>query len=187
MGQQWFPTTCDNEEEEEEDWDKENEEEEDAEPEKENVPTVVEDVPTTTMNSSIPTHIRLSTNGAPINVPKSEMKPARTSTTRVPIASKTYRLGTFSRLLISALSQLLKKHQLYKTTKPQVYATKRELRTANENLFFIRKIYITPSTVLYEGPYREETCAVIREHIKDQDRFIRVTFRDEGKIIDSIK
>ena len=79
-----------------------------------------------------------------------------------------------------ALEQLLSKYELCRIPVTGVFVTKLELRTANINASLIRKIYITPSTVLYEGPYREEKCAVTRHFEKHQDRFLRVAFRDEG-------
>ena len=177
----WFARTCDNED---EDWDNENEQEQQqAEPEEDNLPTTTEDVPTTTNDSSISSHIRSSATGVSINTGNTKIASITTAMARHSLGSTKHHLGTFSRLLISALEQLLKKFQLYKTTKPKVYVTKLELRTANVNPFLIRKIYITPSTVLYEGPYREEKCAVTREYVEHQDRFLRVTFRDEGKIL----
>lgn len=91
-------------------------------------------------------------------------------------------LGTFSRLLLYSLEQLVKKCQLRSLRRSGLYVTKLELHTPNVNSFLTRKVYITPSTVLYEGPYREEKCAVTRQYEEHQDRFLRVTFRDEGKI-----
>ena len=74
----------------------------------------------------------------------------------------------------------------FQNNNTEVYVTKLELRTAKVNPFLIRKIYITPSTILYEGPYREEKCAVTRQFEEHQDRFLRVTFRDEGEILITI-
>lgn len=92
-----------------------------------------------------------------------------------------YYLGTFSRLLLNALEQLIKSNQLRSLEPSGVFATRLELRSPNAHSSLIRKIYITPSTVLYEGPYREEKCAVTRHYEQYQDRFLRLTFRDEGK------
>jgi hypothetical protein len=184
----WFAATCDNAD---EDWDNENKQEEQqqqqAEPEEDRLPITTEDIPTTIDDSSISSHIRSSATGASINKADARIASITTSMTRLSLQSVKHHLGTFSRLLISALEQLLKTYQLYRTTTSRVYVTKLELRTASVNPFLIRKIYITPSTILYEGPYREEKCAVTREYVEHQDRFLRVTFRDEGKILDLTK
>jgi hypothetical protein len=90
-------------------------------------------------------------------------------------------LGYLSRFLILALDQLKTKHELRRTTIGGVYITKHELRMTNANSSLVRKVYITPSTILYEGPYREEKCPVTRHFSQEQDGFLRVSFRDEGQ------
>jgi hypothetical protein len=175
----WFAETCDNED---EDWGNENEQQ--AAPEEDGLPTAVEDVPATNNDSFMSPHIRSSATGASINTTNARLASITTDMTRRSLASSKDHFGTFSRLLCCALEHLLKKYQLYRSTKSGVYLTKLELRTANVNPSLIRKIYITPSTILYEGPYREEKCAVTREYAEHQDRFLRVTFRDEGKTLD---
>ncbi len=134
-------------------------------------------MPITTDDSSFSPHIRSSATGASINTADTNIA----SMTRNSLWRSKHHLGTFSRLLIYARKQLVKNHQLCRSNTSGVYVTKLELRTGNVNSFLIRKIYITPSTVLYEGPYREEKCAVTRHFEEYQDRFLRVTFRDEGK------
>ena len=96
--------------------------------------------------------------------------------------AKKRHLGIFSCLLRFVLKKSLQKYELRRTKTTGVFLTKLELRNVNANPFLIRKVYITPSNILHEGPYREEKCAVTREFVKYQDRFLRVTFRDEGKI-----
>ncbi|UJR27682.1 hypothetical protein I4U23_008960 [Adineta vaga] len=134
----WFSKTCDYNE--QEDWDNENEQiQSDL---KENRPTIArEDIPSTTDN-----------------LPHESQKSLFTSS-KVSI-------GTFSRLLMYALEQLLEKYELYRIPMTGIFVTKVELRTANMNPSFIR-------------PYREEKCPVTRQFEKYQDRFLRVTFRDE--------
>jgi hypothetical protein len=172
----WFGNTCDNED---EDWDIENEQEQhqqQVEPEGNRIDDSL----------NLP-HIRSSATGVPLNAANTQIASMTTAMKKHSLTSTNYILGTFSRLLIYALEQLLKKYELCRITPTGVYATKLELRTANINPFLIRKIYITPATILYEGPYREEKCAVTREFVEHQDRFLRVTFRDEGMIVDLTK
>ena len=90
-------------------------------------------------------------------------------------------LGYFSRFLILALHQLKTKHELRETITGGAYITKHERHSVSLNSSLIRKIYITPSTVLYEGPYQEERCVVTRHFGHVQNGFIRVSFRDEGQ------
>ncbi len=92
-----------------------------------------------------------------------------------------HHLGYLSRFLILALKELKKKHELRQTTTDGIYITKHELYTINFNSSLIRKVYITPSTILYEGPYQEEKCLVTRHFAQEQDGFLRVSFRDEGQ------
>ena len=89
-------------------------------------------------------------------------------------------LGSLSRLLLLAIDELKRCHELVLTT-DKIYVTKHELRMEKTDLFLIRKIYITPSSFLYEGPYREEKCRVTRQYENEQDCFLRISFRDEGK------
>ncbi|CAF3858814.1 unnamed protein product, partial [Rotaria magnacalcarata] len=89
------------------------------------------------------------------------------------------RIGSLSRLLCLGLIQLRRKHQLYKTISG-IYVTTREMRAFKSiETFSIRKVYITPSTIDYEGPHFEEACAVIRHYSELQDCFLRVSFLDE--------
>jgi hypothetical protein len=174
----WFATTCDHEE--EEDWDTDDKQAQPTEPEVDSISTIIEDVPTIDDDSTIFQHIRSSATGAPINITDTKIASLTTSMKRNSLGPSKHHLGTLSRLLIAALEQLLKDYQLYKSANTGIFVTKLELRTPNVNSFLIRKIYITPSTVLYEGPYREEKCAATRAFEEYQDRFLRVTFRDEG-------
>ncbi|CAM4955855.1 unnamed protein product [Rotaria socialis] len=89
------------------------------------------------------------------------------------------RIGSLSRLLCLGLIQLRRKHQLDQTVSG-IYVTKREMRAFKSiETFSIRKVYITPSTINYEGPHFEEACAVIRHFSELQDCFLRVSFLDE--------
>ncbi|CAF1664186.1 unnamed protein product, partial [Adineta ricciae] len=88
-------------------------------------------------------------------------------------------LGYPSRFLVIALNELRRKHELRRNSDSGIYVTKHELHKINKNSFFIRKIYITPCTILYEGPYREERCPVTRKFAREQEGFLRVSFRDE--------
>ena len=181
LAPRWFATTCDNDD---DDWNYENEQEQQqTEPTQDQFPTTTENIPTTINDSRNPSHIRSSATGASLNAVNTEIASVTTAMKQHSLASTNYILGTFSRLLIYALEQLLKKFDLCRITTTGVYVTKLELRTANINPFLIRKIYITPSSILYEGPYREEKCVVTRTFVEHQDRFLRVTFRDEGMII----
>ena len=89
-------------------------------------------------------------------------------------------LGYPSRFLVKALHELRRKHELRRNSDIGIYVTKHELHKINKNSFFVRKIYITPCTILYEGPYREERCPVTRKFAREQEGFLRVSFRDEG-------
>ena len=141
----------------------------------------MEDVPSVMADSNNISHVRSSATGAYINSEDTQIPSLTAAMKKYSLGFSKHHLGTFSRLLLCALDQLLKKYQLRTLRSSGVYVTKLELRTPNVNSFLIRKIYITPSTVLYEGPYREEKCAITRQYEKYQDRFLRVTFRDEGK------
>jgi hypothetical protein len=122
-----------------------------------------------------------SSTGASVNVSYDEQILITTNMTKLSKLAKEHQLGIFSRLLLFALTGLMKKHELRRITTTGMYVTKHESRTFKAIPFLIRKIYITPSTIFYEGPYREEKCAVTRHFEKQQDRFLRVTFRDEGE------
>lgn len=87
--------------------------------------------------------------------------------------------GYLSFFLSRVLREISKKHE-FRRIDNGIYVTKHELHLASPNSSLIRKIYITPSTVLYEGPYQEEKCLVTRHFGEVQDGFLRVTFRDEG-------
>jgi hypothetical protein len=89
-------------------------------------------------------------------------------------------LGSLSRLLLLAINELKQRHELVLTTDKK-YVTKHEWKMEKTDAFLIRKIYITPSSFLYEGPYREEKCLVTRQFENEQDCFLRISFRDEGK------
>lgn len=119
-------------------------------------------------------HIRSTATGESIDKNKTKIDP---------FISTRNQLGTFSRLLFCAHDQLQKKRQLEKMPDTGIYVTKSELRAPNTNLFLLRKVYITPSTIFYEGPFREESCVVTRQFAQYQDRFLRVSFRDEGRLI----
>jgi hypothetical protein len=102
---------------------------------------------------------------------------------KFPNSENEYHVGTFSRLLLLSLEELIKKkYELRRITINGMYITKHESQLFKAIPFLIRKIYITPSTFFYEGPYREEKCAVTRRFEEQQDRFLRITFRDEGKL-----
>lgn len=127
-------------------------------------------------------HIRDSTSGAPVDATQAEPPLPRLNKSKPSLVAPRVSLGTVSRLLIYAFEQLLKQHQLCQIPASGMFVTKLELRTASIHASLIRKIYITPSTILYEGPYREEKCAVTRHFEQYQDRFLRLTFRDEGML-----
>jgi hypothetical protein len=91
------------------------------------------------------------------------------------------RIGSLGRLLCLGLFELRRKQQLVQTVSG-IYLTKHEIRVLKPNdMSSIRKVFITPSTMHYEGPYIEEACAVTRYFSDLQDCFLRVSFRDEGK------
>ncbi|CAF3432324.1 unnamed protein product [Rotaria sp. Silwood1] len=172
----WFVTTCDNED---EDWNCKDDEEESTEQQENQVITTTEDLSNNNDNSFISQNIRSCTTGKLVDFENIEIASITTDMKKFLSAPTKSHLGTFSRLLISAFEQLLKRFELCRTKTTGIYVTKLELRTTNADPFLMRKIYITPSTVLYEGPYREEKCAVTRRFVQHQNRFLRVTFRDE--------
>jgi hypothetical protein len=156
--------TCDNDE---EDWDK-KEEQQLQEQQQEDLPNIDADVP------SHPDPV------PPVDTAKVSLE---TDMARLKMTPKGQHLGSFSRLLLLALDELRKKHELRQNDQTGIYETKHELYQSNVKPFLIRKVYITPSTFLYEGPYREEKCLVTRHFEQQQDGFLRVTFRDEGNVI----
>jgi hypothetical protein len=170
----WFSATCDNDD---EDWDNENVE---AQPEETNMSTIAENISSVNNESSIFVQLR-SSSGAPTKVISPETNSITTNMAKLSFVAKEHHLGTLSRLLLFALNELRGKHELRRETTTGMYATKHELRIAKTNPSLIRKIYITPSNILYEGPFNEEKCAVTRAFVKCQDRFLRVSFRDEGE------
>jgi hypothetical protein len=123
-----------------------------------------------------------STISASLAVPTAETDVITASITEFNSAERTRDLGTFSRLLLFALERLREKHEVHREPHSRTYVTKYELRSAHSRPFLMRKIYITPSTIFYEGPYHEEKCAAIRLYENEQDQFLRVSFRDEGKL-----
>jgi len=90
--------------------------------------------------------------------------------------------GSLSRFLCLALDELHRKPQVQQTREGS-YMMKHELRRVKTNTTsHIRKVSITPSSIYYEGPQSEEYCAVTRHFIQFEDRFLRISFRDEGKL-----
>ncbi|CAF4924986.1 unnamed protein product [Rotaria sp. Silwood1] len=164
----WLQTTCDNED---DDWgndDIDNQEEQ-----------------TIHSEDLLPHTIRAST-GELVDVTQTAYISLASSIEHLILETTEHHPGSLSRLLLLALDEMRRKHELRRTSIKNMFVTKQELRTINVNPFLMRKIYITPSTILHEGPYREEKCLVTRHFEKYQDRFLRVTFRDEGKIIDIV-
>jgi hypothetical protein len=123
-----------------------------------------------------------STTSVSIAVSGAETDVITANTTEFNSVERTRDLGTFSRLLLFALKRLREKHEVHCEPHSRTYVTKHELRSAPSRPFLMRKIYITPSTIFYEGPYQEEKCAAIRLYENEQDQFLRVSFRDEGKL-----
>lgn len=173
-----FSTICDNED---EDWHHENGQDE-PHPgfERNQMQTNIKELPTD--DQFISNHIRSCATGSIVNDTDINIASLKTPIANLSLAPSRCHIGIFSRFLIAAFKELLKQFELYQTTTTKIYVTKLESRTASVDPFLMRKIYITPSTIFYEGPYREEKCAVTRQYVKHQDRFLRVTFRDEGKI-----
>lgn len=122
-----------------------------------------------------------SSTGASITVSNQDQIEFTTDQSKLTKLTQKHHLGIASRLFIFALAELLKKKQLRRISPSGMYITKQEARSPQTNSNLVRKIYITPSTIFYEGPYREEKCAVTRHFEEYQDRFLRVTFRDEGE------
>jgi len=100
---------------------------------------------------------------------------------RLNIQVQKKQMGNHSHFLLIALCKLRNKHELRRTTDTKYCVTKHEFHKVHSNSSLIRKVYITPSTILYEGPYQEEKCLVTRHFATEQDGFLRVTFRDEGQ------
>lgn len=165
----WCAKTFDNEDEDRND---ENESEENQ------LSISVDDLPIVDDDSFISKNIRLAATGDVINAEK-----ASNMTIMTLLESKKYPSGRLSRLFNLAFEKLLKKYELCRTNNG-IILTKLELRIPKNDSLLTRKIYITPSNILYEGPYIEERCAVTRHYVQYQDRFLRVTFRDEGKTCD---
>ncbi|CAF4380893.1 unnamed protein product [Rotaria sp. Silwood2] len=163
----WCAKTCDRED---EDWNNQNESEENQ------LPIITDDFPIIDDDSFISKNIRFAATGGFINAENAEIAPKMT--TIKSLGLEKYSSGRLSRLFNLAFEKLLKNYELCRTANG-IVLTRLELRTAKNDLFLTRKIYITPSTILYEGPYDEEKCAVTREYVQYQDRFLRVTFRDE--------
>ena len=91
------------------------------------------------------------------------------------------RLGIFSQLLLYALRCLRRRRELRLEVNFSFCLIRSELRRSSQQVLLTRKIYITPSTIIYEGPYYEEKCVVTRNYEDHHDQFLRVVFRDEGK------
>ncbi|CAF0965632.1 unnamed protein product, partial [Didymodactylos carnosus] len=106
------------------------------------------------------------------------IKNKKMTVSRVIKQVKNQRIGALSRLLLLAINELKNKRELCKTTK-NFYVTKHELKTLDIESYLIRKIYVTPCRILYEGPYREEKNSVTRYFDDVQHGFIRISFRDE--------
>lgn len=176
----WFATTCENED---EIWNDNREEENQQLEHHENQATnIVDNQSASEFDSFAPQGVRSCTNGTFVDAKDTDIMSLTTAVKQLSIVPKKIHIGTFSRLLIAALKELIKKYELRKTKKDGIFVTKLELRTARVDPSLIRKVYITPSTILYEGPYREEKCFVTRHFEKYQDRFLRVSFRDEGNL-----
>ncbi|UJR07128.1 hypothetical protein I4U23_011416 [Adineta vaga] len=135
--------------------------------------TTTENLP---MEEDPPSHIISLATGTLINVINTE--PISLTTTLIRSVQKN-ELGYLSRFLLIALDQLRNKYELRRNIDDRIYVTKHELHPVNVNSFLIRKVYITPCTIFYEGPYYEERCPVTRRFEQQQDGFLRVSFRDE--------
>jgi hypothetical protein len=170
----WLYETCYNED---EDWG----EEEQAQITEDQAAgsNIIENVSSDVHNSS-PVFVQSAT-GASIDASNTELIFPSNNIGRLIATAHGQHLGYLSRFLILALRQLQKKHELRQTTIGGVYITKHELHSDNSNSSLIRKVYITPSTILYEGPYQEEQCLVTRHYAHVHDGFLRVSFRDEGQ------
>ncbi|CAF2105210.1 unnamed protein product [Rotaria magnacalcarata] len=170
----WFTTICDHEY---EDWHHENEQDEPHVEFEGNQMRINKEL--SFDDRFISKHIRSCVTGSVVNDTDTDIASLKTPIENFSLAPSKCHIGIFSRFLISAFEELLKKFDLCRTATTKIYVTKLELRTASVDPFLMRKIYITPSTIFYEGPYREEKCAVTRQYVNHQDRFLRVTFRDE--------
>ena len=169
----WLHDTCDNED---EDWDEDDSSQ-----------TIEQG---STMNDVVENAPNSVDHLSPITVPSAigslidatNTVPAFSLDNKIRFQSQTQRcrLGCLSRFLILALNQLQQKNALRRTTIDGVFVTRHELYPVHPNVSLIRKVYITPATVLYEGPYREEKCSVTRYFASEEDGFLRVTFCDEG-------
>lgn len=121
-----------------------------------------------------------SAMGVEINATETEAVFPIDNISRLNIKGQEGYLGHLSWFLKRAIRQLKEKHELRRTPVDRIIVTKHELYFNHPNSMLIRKIYITPSTLLYEGPYHEEKCFVTRRFTHVQDGFLRVCFRDEG-------
>ncbi|CAF4723521.1 unnamed protein product [Rotaria sp. Silwood1] len=173
LAPRWLHETCDHEDENSDDDEQAKREEDQSSGTKiiESSYANCDDVPSVTVHSAI---------GTSIDATNTEQIFLTNNINRLNVSVQKHHLGYLSRFLILALKQLQNKHELRQTTIGGVYVTKHELHTIHSSSSFIRKVYITPSTILYEGPYREEKCLVTRHFEKQQDRFLRVSFRDEN-------
>ena len=87
--------------------------------------------------------------------------------------------GVFSRLLMFALHELHKTMQIRTEETTEIYVTTKEIYPKKQTPL-VRKVFVTPSMIVYEGPYNEEQSAVTRHFSEYHDRFLRLAFRDEG-------
>ncbi|CAF1156330.1 unnamed protein product [Rotaria sordida] len=172
----WQPTS---EKSNDEDWnDEEEEEEEDGDKEDDKEKRANDESTIRTYHVLPPLY---SATGKPLNTATSTSVTIDLSRIKLKdlYHSNNDRIGSLSRLLCLGLFELRRKHQLNQTISG-IYLTKQEMRAfKSKEIFSIRKVFITPSTIQYEGPHFEEACAVIRYFSKFQDCFLRVSFRDE--------
>ncbi|CAF4083207.1 unnamed protein product [Adineta steineri] len=171
FAQHWLHDTCDHDD---ENWD-EDEQEQQIEDQL-TIPIMTENDCINNEDKPIMVH---SATGESIDAKNTEIVFGTNTINRLRVPDQEYRFGYLSHFLMLALKQLQKKHELRQTTIGGVYVTKHELHTINSSSSLIRKVYITPSTILYEGPYREEKCLVTRHFENQQVGFLRVSFRDE--------
>lgn len=124
----------------------------------------------------------LSAMGTLINVKDTDFVLSTDNIDRLNIQGRKKFPGHLSWLLMRALKELQAHHELRRTKTDGIFVSKHELHSdsSSSNIMSIRKIYITPSTILYEGPYNEEKCLVTRQFSQVNDGFLRVCFRDES-------
>ena len=132
--------------------------------------------------ANLPPHLISSAIGTWINASDTESVFSTDIIRQFNALGRNHRLRYYhlSSFLKRALIELGKKHELRRTIDKRLYVTKHESYSVHANSSLVRKVYITPSTILYEGPYQEEKCVVTRHYVREQDRFLRVNFRDEG-------